>query len=159
MTTIDFSPLFRNSVGYDRMAHMLNSTLGAEQSSQGYPPYNIEVTEENHYSITLAIAGFAEADLDIQSERGVLTVRGGKAADADEKERNYLYRGIANRSFERKFNLADHVEVTGAELRDGMLSIHLVKEVPEAMKPRKISVNGGTGAQTIEDKSGTVAAA
>lgn len=142
MTTIDFSPLFRNSVGYDRMAHMLNSTLGNEQPSQGYPPYNIEITKENHYAITLAIAGFAESELDIQSERGVLSVRGRKAPEGKADETNYLYRGIANRSFERKFNLADHVEVTGAELRDGMLTVHLLKEVPEAMKARKISING-----------------
>lgn len=142
MTTIDFSPLFRNSVGYDRMAHMLNSALGSEQTSQGYPPYNIEVTKENHYDITLAVAGFRETELDIQSERGVLTVRGAKNAPANDKERNYLYRGIANRSFERKFNLADHVEVTGAHLSDGMLTVNLVKEVPDAMKPRKISING-----------------
>ena len=157
MTTIDFSPLFRNSVGFDRMAHMLNSNLSNEQPSQGYPPYNIEVTEENHYAITLAIAGFAESELDIQSERGVLTIRGRKQSDADERERNYLYRGIANRSFERKFNLADHVEVSGASLRDGMLSVHLVKEVPEAMKPRKISINGNPP-ETLECETGIAAA-
>ena len=104
MTTIDFSPLFRNSVGFDRMANMLNSNLRSEQPSQGYPPYNIEVTKENHYAITLAIAGFAESELDIQSERGVLTIRGRKSSDDNDDERNFLYRGIANRSFERKFN-------------------------------------------------------
>ncbi len=158
MTTIDFSPLFRNSVGYDRMAHMLNSTLRTEQPSQGYPPYNIEVTEENHYAITLAIAGFTESELDIQSEKGVLTIRGRKASDTEDTERNFLYRGIANRSFERKFNLADHVEVTGAELRDGILSVGLVKEVPDAMKPRKISINGKS-TQPLDHQPRTVTAA
>ena len=157
MTTIDFSPLFRNSVGFDRMAHMLNSNLSNEQPGQGYPPYNIEVTEENHYAITLAIAGFSESELDIQSERGILTIRGRKQSDAEEKERNYLYRGIANRSFERKFDLADHVEVSGASLRDGMLSVHLVKEVPEAMKPRKISITGSSS-EALEHAKGTAVA-
>lgn len=156
MTTIDFSPLFRNSVGFDRMAHMLNSALGSEQSGQGYPPYNIEVTEENHYAITLAVAGFSEREIDIQSERGVLTIRGRKQPDAGEKERNYLYRGIANRSFERKFNLADHVEVTGASLQDGMLTVYLLKEVPEAMKPRKIAINGAAP-ETIEHGANSAA--
>jgi len=149
MTTIDFSPLFRNSVGFDRLAHRLNNALGAEQPSQGYPPYNIEITEENHYDITLAIAGFTQAELDIQTERGVLSIRGRKAADDKADARQYLYRGIANRSFERKFDLADHVEVTGADLQDGVLTVHLVKEVPEAMKPRRVSINGQS-AETLE---------
>ncbi|MGB0864898.1 MAG: Hsp20 family protein [Granulosicoccaceae bacterium] len=156
MTTIDFSPLFRNSVGFDRMANMLNSNLGSEQTSQGYPPYNIEVTEENHYAITLAVAGFSEDEIDIQSERGVLTIRGRKQADDGEKDRNYLYRGIANRSFERKFNLADHVEVTGASLQDGMLNVYLLKEVPEAMKPRKIAINGNVS-EALEHKTTSAA--
>jgi len=154
MTTIDFSPLFSSTVGYDRVAKMLNANLSAGNASQGYPPYNIEVTEENHYAITLAVAGFAESDLHIQSENGVLTVRGNKM-DKEDKERHFLHRGIANRSFERKFNLADHVEVSGAELKDGMLTVHLLKEVPEAMKPRTIHI-GANQTRTAEKVEASV---
>ncbi|MGB5708234.1 MAG: Hsp20 family protein [Arenicellales bacterium] len=141
MTTIDLSPLYRSTVGFDRFGSLLDNAMGAEKSaSTGYPPYNIEVVGEDRYAITIALAGFEESDLDIQVENGVLTVRG-KLEKAD-VERKYLHQGIANRSFERKFTLADHVEVTGAELRNGILQLSLVKEVPEAMKPRKISIGG-----------------
>ena len=142
MTSIDFSPLFRNSVGYDRVAHILTNALGADQAGQGFPPYNIEVTEENTYAITLALAGFVEQDLDIQTECGVLSIRGRRPQGEQEGERRYLHRGIANRSFERKFNLAEHVEVRGAELVNGILTIQLVKEVPETMKPQRVAING-----------------
>lgn len=138
MNSIDLTPLYRNSVGFDRLAALLDSTLKSDSVSTGYPPYNIEVLEENHYAITLALAGFAEEDLDIQVEKGVLTVRGKKTAD---KQATYLHQGIANRSFERKFNLADHIEVKGANLNNGLLTINLLKEVPEAMKPRSIPIN------------------
>jgi molecular chaperone IbpA len=141
MTTIDLSPLYRSTVGFDRFGSLLDNAMGAEKSaSTGYPPYNIEVVGEDRYAITIALAGFEESDLDIQVENGVLTVRG-KQEKAD-VERKYLHQGIANRSFERKFTLADHVKVTGAELRNGILQLSLVKEVPEAMKPRKISIGG-----------------
>ncbi|PWQ95348.1 Hsp20 family protein [Leucothrix arctica] len=143
MNTIDLSPLYRNSIGFDRMASLLDNAMRTESASSGYPPYNIEVLEENRYAISLAIAGFAESDLDINVEKGVLTVRGKKD---DEAEREYLHRGIANRAFERKFNLADHIEVTGADLANGLLTINLLKEIPEAMKPRTISINSGTSA-------------
>ena len=139
MTTIDLTPLYRNSIGFDRFGSLLNTALRGEQVSTGYPPYNIEVTGEDQYGITLAVAGFEESEIDIQVEKGVLTVRGKKAAT--DTERNYLYQGIANRSFERKFNLADHVEVTGAQLANGLLNISLLKEIPEAMKPKKIAIN------------------
>lgn len=139
MTRIDLTPLYRNSVGFDRIASLLDNALRGDTSAGGgYPPYNIEATDENHYTITIAVAGFEESELDLLTERGVLTVRGKK--EADETERKYLYQGIAARAFERKFNLAEHVEVTGAELRNGLLNIHLVKEVPEAMKPRSIAI-------------------
>ena len=141
MNTIDLSPLYRNSIGFDRMASLLDNALRTESASPGYPPYNIEVLEENRYAISLAIAGFAESDLDITVEKGVLTVCGGKRTE--DAERKYLHQGIANRAFERKFNLADHIEVTAADLSNGLLTISLVKEVPEAMKPKTISINQG----------------
>lgn len=141
MTTIDLSPLYRSTVGFDRFGSLLDNVMGAEKSaSTGYPPYNIEVVGDDRYAITIAVAGFEESDLDIQVENGILTVRG-KLEKAD-VERKYLHQGIANRSFERKFTLADHVEVTAAELRNGILQLSLVKEVPEAMKPRRISIGG-----------------
>jgi molecular chaperone IbpA len=117
----------------------LDTALRADQSSAGYPPYNIEAAGENRYGITLAVAGFEENELDIQVERGVLTVRGKKSDEG--KERRYLHQGIATRAFERKFSLADHVEVTGAQLNNGLLNISLVREIPEAMKPKSIAIN------------------
>ena len=144
MNTIDLTPLYRNSVGFDRMASLLDNALRTDSSSQGYPPYNIEVLEENQYAISLAVAGFAEEDLDINVEKGVLTVRGKKADDSGAK---YLHRGIATRAFERRFQLADHIRVTGASHADGMLHIDLVREVPEALKPRRIEIARGTGVE------------
>jgi len=148
MTTIDLSPLYRSSIGFDRMGSLLDSALRSEKAAAGFPPYDIETTGEDRYAITLAVAGFEEGELDIQVEKGVLRVRGKKAEDSEEK--SYLYRGIANRSFERKFNLADHIEVRGAELKNGLLTIGLVKEVPEAMKPRTISID--SAGATLEHK-------
>ncbi len=142
MTTIDLSPLYRSSIGFDRMGRLLDSALRSQKEAVGFPPYDIEATGEDRYAITLAVAGFEEADLDIQVENGVLRVRGKKAETGEDKR--YLYRGIANRSFERKFNLADHIEVSGAELKNGLLTISLVKEIPEAMKPRSIAIGGAT---------------
>lgn len=140
MNTIDLTPLYRNSVGFDRLANLLDTALRSDNVSTGYPPYNIEVTGDERYAVTLAVAGFADADIDISVEKGVLTVRGRKDDDA---ERKFLHRGIANRAFERKFNLADYVEVTGASLENGLLTIALRKEIPEAMKPRKIEIGRG----------------
>lgn len=140
MNTIDLTPLYRTSVGFDRLANLLDTALRSDTVSTGYPPYNIEVTGDERYAVTLAVAGFAEAELDISVEKGVLTVRGRKG---DDTERKFLHQGIANRAFERKFNLADFVEVTGAALENGLLTINLRKEIPEAMKPRKIEIGGG----------------
>ncbi|MEM9601535.1 MAG: Hsp20 family protein [Pseudomonadota bacterium] len=148
MTTIDFSPLYRTTVGFDRMVNLLNAAVGSEPSS--YPPYNIEATGENTYSISIAVSGFGEDEIDLEVERGVLAVRARKAEDTT--ERRYLHRGIATRSFERKFNLADHIEVTGARLVNGLLTIELVKELPEAMKPRKIAI-GGDATRSIEHEA------
>ena len=139
MTRIDLSPLYRSSIGFDRMGSLLDSALRSEKTASGYPPYDIEVRGDNQYAITLAVAGFKQSELDIQVEKGVLTVRGKK--DEDESARNYLYQGIANRAFERKFNLADHVEVSDADLNNGLLTVNLVKEIPDAMKPKSISIN------------------
>lgn len=138
MTRIDLTPLYRSSVGFDRFGSLLNDAFQTEKTSAGYPPYNIEVVEENSYAITIAVAGFKESELDIQIENGVLTVRGKKETAI---AGHFLHQGIATRSFERKFNLADHIEVTKADLQDGLLSISLLKEVPEAMKPKSISIN------------------
>ncbi|MDO6446240.1 Hsp20 family protein [Colwellia sp. 1_MG-2023] len=138
MNSVDLTPLYRNSVGFDRFASMLDNALTSDASVSGYPPYDIEMIEDNRYAITLAVAGFSQDELDIQVEKGVLTVKG----DKNTKEKpKYLYNGIANRTFERKFNLADYVEITNAELTNGLLTIDLVKEIPEAMKPKKIAIN------------------
>jgi molecular chaperone IbpA len=141
MTAFDLTPLYRSTIGFDRFGSILNATLGAEKStSTGYPPYNIEVVGEDRYAITVAVAGFEEDELDIQVENGVLTISGKQKSP--ENERNYLHEGIANRSFERKFTLVDHVEITAADLQNGLLRLSLVRKVPEAMKPRKIAING-----------------
>ena len=140
MNRIDLTPLYRSSIGFDRFGSLLDAAFQTEKTSTGYPPYNIEVVEENNYAITVAVAGFKETELDIQVENGVLTVRGKKQV-SDEKQ-NFLHQGIATRSFERKFNLADHVEVKGADLQDGLLTLDLVREIPEAMKPKSIAING-----------------
>ncbi|MFD2230250.1 Hsp20 family protein [Alkalimarinus sediminis] len=138
MNSIDLTPLYRSSIGFDRLASLLDSSLKSDSSVPGYPPYNIEVLDDNRYGISLAVAGFAEGELDIKVEKGVLTIRGQKESEG---ERKYLHQGIANRAFERKFNLADYIEVTGADLKDGLLTISLVKEIPEAMKPKTIAIN------------------
>ncbi len=155
MTTIDLSPLYRSSIGFDRMASLLDSALRSEKTTGGYPPYDIEVRGDNQYAITLAVAGFELSELDIQVEKGVLTVRGKK--DEDKSARSYLYQGIANRAFERKFNLADHVEVSDADLSNGLLTVNLVKEIPEAMKPKSIAIN--LSGNVLEHKSGKEKAA
>lgn len=141
---IDLTPLYANTVGFDRFGSLLDAALSADRQSAGYPPYDIELVGENKYAITLAVAGFQDSEIDVQVEKGVLTIRGKK--DEPRKDSRYLHRGIATRSFERKFNLADHVEVTNAQLDNGLLSITMVKEIPEAMKPRKIPVSGGNTA-------------
>ncbi len=140
MTTFDFSPLYRTSVGFDRLASLMSSASRPEQNA-GYPPYNIRSLDENQYQITMAVAGFADSDLELSTEQNVLTVSGKRAEDTEE-EGNYLHRGIANRSFERRFNLADYVRVTGARLENGLLHISLEREIPEAMRPRKIEIEG-----------------
>jgi len=143
---IDFSPLFRTAVGFDHLAAMLDEASRTE--TNGYPPYNIELTGEDSYRVTMAVAGFAESDLDLEMKQGVLRITGRKADDS--KERKFLHRGIANRAFERRFQLADYVRVEGAHLQDGLLHIDLVREIPEAMKPRKIAIGGAQEKPAIE---------
>ena len=151
MNAIDLSPFYRNSIGFDRLTSLLDNALNSENVSNSYPPYNIEVLDENRYAITLAVAGFSSGELELNVERGVLTVRGKKAK---EEGKQYLHQGIANRAFERKFNLAEYVEVTDAGLDNGLLTISLKKEIPEAMKPRSISINSGerVGENVIEQQ-------
>jgi molecular chaperone IbpA len=155
MNTIDLTPLYRNSVGFDRMASLLDNALRSQKAGVGFPPYDIETTGEDRYAITLAVAGFEESELEIQVENGVLCVSGRKAEETEEK--SYLYRGIANRSFERKFNLADHVEVHGADLKNGLLTVNLLKEIPEAMKPRTIAINPGSATLEHQEEARKVA--
>ena len=138
-TSFDFSPLYRTTVGFDRIAQILDAANQTQTSNNNYPPYDIEVTGENQYTITIAVAGFLENEIEIQSENGVLQVRGKKEKQPEKKQ--FLYQGIAYRSFERKFQLADYVKVLGARLEHGLLQIDLLKEVPEAMKPKKIAIN------------------
>jgi molecular chaperone IbpA len=138
MTTFDFTPLFRTMIGFDRLASAMETASRADAG--GYPPYNIEVTGEDHYRITMAVAGFRDADLDVQVKDNILTVTGHKKDD--DTGRKFLHRGIATRGFERQFQLADYVRVEGAELKDGLLNVSLVREVPEAMKPRRIEIRG-----------------
>ncbi len=138
MTTFDFSPLYRTSVGFDRLASLMSSATRQDQGNS-YPPYNIYITSEDHYRITMAVAGFSEEDISITSEQNRLLVTGTRN-DEPEEQGEYLHRGIANRSFERRFNLADHVNVMGASLENGLLHIDLEREIPEAMKPRTIRI-------------------
>lgn len=143
MRPYDFSPLYRNFVGFDRMANMIdNAATQAAKSGTAYPPYNVARLSEDSYRIDLAVAGFTSDDIEIETHEGVLTVSGGQTPTAENDSVEYLHRGIAERGFERRFQLADHVRVSGADLTNGLLSISLVREVPEALRPQKIAING-----------------
>ena len=153
MRTFDLSPLYRSTVGFDRLFSVLDSLTNVDSTAQTYPPYNIERTGENTYRVTMAVAGFGEDDLSIETKENTLSVKGEKKAEAEGKEAEFLYRGIAARTFERRFQLADHVEVKGASLENGLLHIDLVREIPEAMKPRTIAIaNGKAKAKQVEAK-------
>jgi molecular chaperone IbpA len=141
MRHFDFSPLYRSTIGFDRLAQLLDSVGGIDAETT-YPPYNIERLGENQYRISMALAGFVEDELNIEVKEQTLTVKGEKKPDAI--ERHFLHRGIAARSFERRFQLADHVEVKGASLKDGLLDIDLVRNVPERLKPRSIPIGAPT---------------
>ena len=139
MRTIDFSPLYRSVVGFDRLADLLDSATA--ETSSGYPPYNIERLDENAYRVEIAVAGFRADELDIQVKENLLTVTGRKTAN--DEPRKFLHRGLAERNFERKFQLADYVVVTDANLADGLLQVSLKRELPEALKPRRIEIGAG----------------
>lgn len=151
MRTYDFSPLYRSAVGFDRLANLLESAARTSQEG-GYPPYNIETTGENAYRIEIAVAGFLPDELNIEVKENLLTVSGRKTANDDAAtQRTYLHRGLAERDFERRFQLADYVIVTDANLSNGLLSIALKRELPEALKPRRIEI--GTGPALIEGEA------
>ena len=155
MSTIDLTPLYRTMVGFDRMANMIDSAARLD-GAQGYPPYNIERVADDEFAIEIAVAGFGEADLDIETKDGLLTVAGRKTPAEDAPEREFLHRGIAERGFLRRFQLADHVIVTGAELRNGLLRVELVRELPEAKKQRNIEIGAptkGSKPKLIEGKA------
>lgn len=150
-SAFDFAPYRRSTVGFDRLFDMLENTSG--QAQENYPPFDLIKTGENDYRIELAVAGFKPEEIDITAQQNVLLVSGRKAEDSGREGADYIYRGIANRSFERRFALADHIQVRGADMKDGVLAIELVREIPEAMKPRKISVGTGssqTSSQQID---------
>ena len=154
MHTLDLTPLFRSTVGFDRFSNLFDTLMEGADNAPSYPPYNIEKLAEDDYRITVAVAGFKEADLDITLHENLLTVRGKMQADSTQQKtqkNEFLYKGIANRAFERKFSLADHVKVVGANLEHGLLTIDLVREVPEAQKPRMIAINS-VGSKAIEGK-------
>ena len=148
MRQIDFAPLYRSTVGFDRLFDLLDSVPGFDAGATAYPPYNIERLSENEYRVTMAVAGFAEDEIHVDVKEQTLTVRGEKKAE--DKERQFLHRGIAARSFERRFQLADHVEVKGADLKDGLLHVDLVRNVPERLKPRSIAIGNGKAAKQVE---------
>jgi molecular chaperone IbpA len=149
MRTFDLTPLYRSAIGFDRLANLLEQRADAQPS---YPPYNIELVSEDQYRIVMALAGFSSAEVEIVAERDTLHVTGRK--QKDETARTYLHRGIAARDFEQRFQLANHVKVTTASFDNGMLTIDLVREVPEALKPRKIAINGGdsSNVQQLEQR-------
>ncbi|TAL39357.1 MAG: Hsp20 family protein [Alphaproteobacteria bacterium] len=153
MNALDFSPLFRSTVGFDRLSQMLESSLTADQGVS-YPPYNILKLDDDHYRITMAVAGFAEKDIDITAKENQLIVQG-KALEREEtKDATYLHRGIAERAFERRFQLAEHIRVSDASLNNGLLTVELVREIPEAMKPRKVEIKAGGNGKTLDHKEG-----
>jgi molecular chaperone IbpA len=149
MTTFDFAPLFRTAIGFDRLARLMDTAATAGEA-QTYPPYNIEKVGEDSYRLTMAVAGFRPSDLDITVKDNTLLVSGRMAGDGQGAE--VLYRGIAGRAFERRFVLADHIVVEGADLRDGLLHVGLKRVVPEALKPRKIAIGGGAPAAIASDE-------
>jgi len=153
MRAVDFTPVFRSTVGFDRMARLLDHAMRATEAANtpAFPPYNIEKLSDDDYRITMAVAGFGEGDLDITVENGQLVIAG-RIGKSEEEDRNYLHRGIATRSFERRFDLADHIRVKDASIDKGLLHVSLVREIPEAMKPRKIEVSAVAGTKAIEDR-------
>lgn len=151
MRNFDLSPLYRSTIGFDRLAGMLDQLMTGDAPAPTYPPYNIEKTGDDAYRISIAVAGFGEEDLNVKVTNQQLTITAQKRESAEEQKPAYLHRGIAERGFERRFQLADHVRVTGADLANGLLHIDLVREVPEQLKPRTIAINGKNRA--VENKA------
>jgi molecular chaperone IbpA len=152
-SAFDFAPYRRSTVGFDRLFDMLeNSSMGT--GGENYPPFDLIKLADNQYRIELAVAGFKPEEIDITAQQNVLIVSGRKSEENEQKGSDYIYRGIANRSFERRFAMADHIQVRGADLKDGLLAIELVREIPEAMKPKKIAIGGGA-TQPQHDRIGS----
>lgn len=141
----DLSPLYRSMIGVDRMADMIETAMRSEGEANGYPPYDIEKTDEDAYRITVAVAGFRPDELEVTSQPNMLVISGRRAAEAEDRQHSYLHRGIAARAFERRFELADYVVVRSAACADGVLTVDLAREVPEALKPRRIEIGAGGG--------------
>lgn len=150
-SAFDFSPLFRSTIGFDRLPGLLETVAQFDEASLGYPPYNIEKLDEDSYRIVMAVAGFTEDDLNIEVREHSLIVSGRQAPEDGEK--TYLHRGIAGRAFQRSFQIAEHVKVTGAQLKNGLLHIDLVRELPEEMKPRQIRIETAPTAKRVTDQS------
>lgn len=150
MRTFDLSPLYRSTVGFDRLFDMIDR-VGGFDAAPGYPPYNIERTDENNYRISVAVAGFGEDELAIEAKENTLTIKGEKQQKQEKPDGETLYQGIASRAFERAFQLADHVLVKGATLENGLLHVDLVREIPEAKKPRQIPIGNGAAKATVID--------
>jgi molecular chaperone IbpA len=156
MRTFDLTPLYRSTVGFDHLFSLLDSFGSVDSGNPAYPPYNIERTGENAYRISVAVAGFTDSELNIEVKENTLSIRGEKTAEKKEQDNELLYQGIAARAFERRFQLADHVEVRGAILENGLLHVDLVREIPESKKPRQIAINKNKG-QVIEAKAAKAA--
>ena len=159
MRSYDLSPLYRSTIGFDRLFSLLDQASGAENAVTSYPPYNIERTGENAYRLTLAVAGFSETELSIESRENALTIKGAKEAHNAGAAPEMLYQGIAARAFERRFQLADHVQVTGARLENGLLHVELAREIPEAQRPRQIPIGNSAPRQVESAKVESVKAA
>lgn len=156
MREFDFSPLYRSAIGFDRMAGLLDNLSRTEPTQVAYPPYNIELTGEDQYRITMAVAGFAEHELNIEVKENNLTISGKKGSD--DKSRTFLHQGIAARNFERRFQLADYVRVEHARLDNGLLHVELIRKIPEAMKPRTIAITQGSSAKKLNEGAASEAA-
>ena len=151
MRNYDLTPLYRSAIGFDRLSSLFDQALSTAESQPSYPPYNIELVDENSYRIVMAVAGFSDDEIDIEVEGDSLKIVGSKQKSEDAP--NYLHQGIAARNFERRFQLADHVKVTGAKLENGLLHVELVREIPEAMKPRKIEIAGSSQSNILDSKA------
>ena len=152
-SAFDFSPYRRSTVGFDRLFDMLENSSFGQAQQENYPPFDLVKEGENRFRIELAVAGFKPDEIDITAQQNVLIVSGKKNEESEQEGSDYIYRGIANRSFERRFALADHIQVRGADLKDGLLAIELVREIPEAMKPRRIDIGGGKERSAIKPAS------